>query len=352
MKVALFYDWLNQWGGAEHVLLNILAIYPDATLFTLIHNPTKTSWLPPQVKIITSSLNSLPFSQSNPIFYTPFYDIILEQFDFSQFDLVISTTSVLGHCLLTPPSTLFITYFHNHNRHLYSKTYLKFFQSIDKIYAHRPDHFLCNSLTVQQRLYDTYQRRASVINPGVDTDFFTPISSSPQNYFLIVGRLVAHKKFDLAIHACGQLGLNLKIVGTGRDLNYLKLVSRQYHSVEFLEQVSNSQLKNLYQHSLALICPQVEDFGIAPLESLACGRPVIAYNAGGITETVTNLTTGLFFDTQSVDSLKNSLIQFPSISFSSRNCRLSALKFSQISFMLNFKKQVDSLWKKHLTTIS
>lgn len=351
MKVALFYDWLNQWGGAERVLVDLLSLFPDAVLFTLVHDPTKTPWLPSSVKVVTSSLNLLPFSRTNPIFYTPFYDILLEQFNFSQFDIVISTTSVLGHSLLTPPSTLFITYFHNINRHLYSRNYLKFYQLIDKIYASRPDFLMCNSLTVQKRLHQTYHRPATIINPGIDTDFFTPTVDNPEKYFLVVSRLVSHKKIDLAIHACGQLNYPLKIVGAGRDLSYLKLISRQYKNIDFLGIVSNSQLKNLYQHTQALICPQVEDFGLTPLESLACGRPVIAYNAGGITETITNLITGLFFDQQSVDSLKKSLINFFSISLSPQNCRQQALKFSRTTFMLNFKNQVDTLWRNHQTTI-
>lgn len=350
MKIALFYDWLNQSGGAERVLVDLLSIFPNAVLYTLIYNPAKTPWLSPSIKVITSSLNSLPFSKLNPIFYTPFYDIVLEQFDFSQFDIVISTTSVLGHCLLTPPSTLFITYFHNINRHLYSKKYLKFYQSIDKIYSHRPDFLLCNSQTVQKRIYNIFHRHATIINPGIDTVFFTPSVSKPKNYFLVVSRLVAHKKIDLAIHACGQLGYPLKIVGSGRDLSYLKLISKQYKNIDFLGTVSNSQLKSLYQYSQALICPQVEDFGLSPLESLACGRPIIAYNSGGITETIT-LNTGIFFDFQTVESLKNAIIKFLNSKFFPNNCRQQSLKFSKTLFMLNFKNQVDTLWRKHQTTI-
>ena len=118
-RVALFYDWLNQWGGAEKVLLDLIELYPDAPIFTLVYDPKKTSWLPKNKKIISSFINRLPFSNSNPIFYTPFYSIVLEQFDFSQYDIVISTTSTIGHCLVTPPHTLYVCYFHNINRYIY-----------------------------------------------------------------------------------------------------------------------------------------------------------------------------------------------------------------------------------------
>ena len=111
-KIAIFYDWLNQWGGAEKVLLDILNVYPQAPVFTLVYDPKKTDWLPKSTQVITSSINKLPLSQKNPICYTPFYSIALEQFDFSQYDIVVSTTSTIGHCLLTSPKTLFICYFH------------------------------------------------------------------------------------------------------------------------------------------------------------------------------------------------------------------------------------------------
>ena len=122
-KVALFYDWLNQWGGAEKVLLDLIKLYPKAPIYTLVHDPKKTNWLPKKTKVITSFINKLPFSKNNPIFYTPFYSIALEQFDFSDFDIVISTTSTIGHCLLIPSKTLFVCYFHNVNRHIYQKKY-------------------------------------------------------------------------------------------------------------------------------------------------------------------------------------------------------------------------------------
>jgi glycosyltransferase involved in cell wall biosynthesis len=348
-KVALFYDWLNQWGGAEKVLLNLIKIYPDAPIFTLVYDPKKTSWLPKNTKIIPSFINNLPNSKSNPIYYTPLYPLALEQFDFSQFDILISTTSTIGYSCLTLPKTLHVCFFHNINRHLYSKSYLKFYQSIDKIYINRPDYYLCNSLTVQKRLHKTYGLYSKIINPGIDTDFFVPSKNPSQNYFLVVSRLVPHKKINLAIKACGQLGLNLKIVGSGRQMPDLKKLASNYSTISFLGAVDNIKLRQLYQHCLALICPQEEDWGLTALEAQACGKPVIAYGLGGYTETVINNTTGLFFMEQTEKSLVNALNKFSALKINRVDCVNQARRFSDKNFMLNFKRTIQNLWQQTIT---
>jgi glycosyltransferase involved in cell wall biosynthesis len=351
-KIAIFYDWLNQWGGAERVLLDILKIYPHADLFTLVHDPSKSTWLPKNIKITTSFINHLPFSKNNPIFYTPFYDIALEQFDFSNYDIVISTTSVLGHCLLTPPHTLFLTYFHNINRHLYSYPILRPYQKIDQLYGHRPDAILCNSQTVKARLKNAYHRTPTVINPGIDTNFFKPTKHPQNNYFLVVGRQVAHKKTDLVVNAFKSLPYQLIIAGDGRQHDYLVNLASESNNIKLLGQVSESKLLSLYQHCQALICPQLEDFGLAAIEAQSCGKPVIAYNRGGNTETIINGKTGILFDEQNIESLKASIDTFTKAKFDSSSIRQHALKFSHSSFMLNFKQSVDHLWQQHLTTMS
>ncbi len=362
LKVAIFYDWLNQWGGAERVLLDILKIFPNAPVFTITHDPSKTGWLPSGTKVITSCLQRLPFSQKNPIFYTPFYSMALEKFDFSQFDIVISTTSAMGHCLLTPSQTLFICYYHNTNRYLYQtpKKYLLLspllnrYQKTDYFYSRRPDYLLCNSKTVQSRISKHYQRPSQIVYPGVDTDFFVPTKTDmTSDYFLVVSRLVAHKKVDLAIKACHQLHQKLIIVGTGRDKNkLLNLVNKiKATNIIFLGKVSDKRLKTLYQNCQAIICPQIEDYGLTPVEAQACGRPVIAYQKGGLTETVVSHKTGLFFKHQTVKSLCLALKKFDSKSFSQVDCVTNALKFSTKNFVLNFKHTIEKLWQQHHNTL-
>ena len=363
LKIAIFYDWLNQWGGAEKVLLDILKIFPQATVFTLVHHPQKTDWLPKNIKVIASPINQLPFSKNNSLLYTPFYAFALEQFNFSNFDIVISTTSTVGHCLQTSPQTLFVCYFHNINRYLYNtpkqfcwlSPLLKKYQKTDSIYGQRPDYLLCNSATVQNRIKQVYGRSSEIVFPGIDTDFFHPSNENkPQeNYFLIVSRLVKHKRIDLAIKACHHLNKKLIIVGEGRDKKELVNLKNQNpkSKIVFFGHVSDKKLLFLYQNCQALICPQEEDYGLAPLEAQACGKPVIAYQKGGITETIINGQTGIFFPYQTEESLSQAIIEFNSKNFSSDKCVANAHQFSRQNFMLNFKQTIDRLWQQHQTIL-
>ena len=363
LKIAIFYDWLNQWGGAEKVLLDILSIFPKADLYTLIYDPKKTNWLPKNIKIYSSVINNFSISKKNNILHTPFYSLCLEQFDFSQYDIVISTTQVTGHCLLTPPNTLFVCYMHNINRYVYQTPkqfkfltpLLKHYQKTDFIYGQRPDQLLCNSKTVQNRIKNSYHRPAKIIYPGIDISFFVPNKNQYVNpYFLIVSRLVRHKKIDLAIQACQDLDQKLIIVGNGRDYNYfLKIKNKVPNSkIIFMRQVSQKKLLTLYQNCQALICPQIEDFGLSSLEAQACGKPVIAFNNGGLTETVIDQKTGIFFNYQTTQSLKKAIIKFNSTSFNPQQCVNNAARFSHQNFMLNFKKTIKKLWQQHQITIS
>lgn len=362
LRIAIFYDWLNQWGGAEKVLLDIINIFPQAQLFSLIYDQKKTSWLPTTAKVTTSFINQLPFHCKNPIFYTPFYSLALEKFDFSQFDIVISTTSTVGHCLITPPSILSICYFHNVNRYLYQtpaqfkllKPLLKKYQKTDFIYGQRPDYLLCNSKTVQERISHHYHRTAQVIYPGVDTSFFTPKKNeSSDPYFLVVSRLVRHKRIDLAIKACHQLDKKLIIVGEGRDKQkLLRLKNKNPKSkVIFLGKVSQKKLLVLYQNCQALICPQIEDFGLTPVEAQSCGKPVIALNKGGLTETIINGKTGILYPHQTTKSLVSAIKKFDPKKFSVDDCVNSSIRFSQSNFMLHFKQTINQLWQQHQITI-
>lgn len=359
-KVALFYDWLNQWGGAEKVLLSLIKLYPEAPIYTLVYDPTKTSWIPKNTKIITSFINRLPFSKNNPLYYTHLYDLALEQFDLSQYDIVISTTSTVGHCLLTSPKTLFICYYHNLNRYLYFtppqyyflKPLLNIYKKFDRIYSKRPDFSFCNSKTVQTRLQNQFQQNSQIIHPGVDTEYFHPGAKPNNKYFLIVSRLVIHKNIDLVIKTFKKLPYELAIVGTGRQFAALKNLAKNNPRIKFYGRVSNQQLLSLYQNCRALICPQLEDFGLTPIEAQACGKPVIALGVGGNTETIIDHKTGIFFNQPSIDSLISAVNQFEHITFNPQICRQNALKFSDTTFMLNLKQTVDHLWQQYQTTTS
>lgn len=346
-KVAIYYDWLNQWGGAERVLLDLLTIYPQATIFTLTHKPHSTPWLPKNKKIITSFINNC-HPKIFP-FLSPVFDIAVEQFDFSQFDIVISTTSTIGHCLLTKPSTLFVCYYHNVNRRLYPgpNRFLKLYQSIDKIYSYRPDYVFCNCQNVKNRIQKYFHRSAQIIYPGINLGLFKPSPHPQNNYFLTVGRLVAHKKTELAIKACIKLKKQLYIVGSGRLEQYLKNKYRSFSNIKFLGQINDSLLIQYYQNCQALICPQLEDFGLTPIEAQACGKPVIAFGHGGYLETIMPNKSGIFFYKPTVNSLQKAIKKFDTLKFNSRDCVASANRFSNETFMLNFKETIDKLWQQH-----
>jgi len=300
-KVAIFYDWINQWGGAEKVLLDILKIYPKADILTFYYRPQ--TWLPKNIKVITPPFN------------------------LSQYNLVISTTSYFGYII---PADIY--YFHNVNRYLYNTP----FKILDQYLLPKNKIYLCNSKNVQTRLKNHFNICASIVYPGIDINKFTPISKPKKNYYLCVSRLVPYKKIDMAIKACQNLKQKIIIIGTGRQEKYLKSIANKKY-VEFTGKITQDRLIKYYQNCIALICPQIEDFGLTALEAQACGRPVIARNQGGSLETVTP-KTGVFFGT----NLSKVIKIFDKDKYPSIACRKNALKFSTANFMLNFKKHVKS----------
>lgn len=213
---------------------------------------------------------------------------------------------------------------------------------------------MCNSKNVSQRILDHYHRPSKIVYPGVNINFFKPsIQKSTDKYFLVVSRLVRHKKIDLAIKACHKLNQKLIIVGQGRDKNDLIELRNKLNdkNIIFTGKVSAKKLLHLYQNCQALICPQIEDFGLTPLEAQACGKPVIALRKGGITETVIDKKTGLFFEKQTTKSLVHTLEKFNSKDFKKTDCLNQAKQFSTEKFMLNFKQEIDQLWQQHQITI-
>jgi len=357
LKIAIFYDWLNNWGGAERVLLNLLTLYPQAEIFTLVHDPSKTPWLPKNFKVHTSFLNNLPFAKNNPIFYTPLYNLAIEQFNFSAFDIVISTTTTVGHGLLTSPNSLFVCYFHNLNRYVYFTPgiykiltpLLAIYKKIDQVLIHRPDAYFCNSQTVAKRLQNIYLLDPIVINPGINLTSFTLPKTKPitNSYFLIVGRQVPHKRIDIAIECFKKKpSLKLIIAGSGRDHNRLENLARYSQNIKFINQPTDSELVRLYQNASALICPQFEDYGLTPIEAQACGTPVIAYGRGGNRETTIPNKTAIYFYHQTANSLSLAINKFQNKHFDSHICQQNSLRFTDSAFMLNFSDHLQKLWTK------
>ncbi len=352
MKIALAYDWINQFGGAERVVKTIAGLWPGVSLFTSVYDSQKAGWAK-GFSVQSSFLNRFPWASEQYRFYFLAMPLAFESFDFSSFDLVISVTSGPAKAILTRPNTFHLCYCLAPTRHLYSQDYLKvklpfenFLRESDFIFSQRPDDYLVISKNIQQKVKKIYKREAEVIYPGVDIEKFKPNPrSGKEKYFLIVSRLVGHKRVDLAIKAFNQLGWSLKIIGTGRQEKLLRNLARQ--NIKFLGQVNDEVLISHYQNCQALICPQDEDFGLVQVEAQACGKPVIAFRAGGSLETIVDHKTGEFFDQQTPESLIRRLKAFRAGDYSPKDCRQNAEKFSMLQFKTKFKEVVARKWQSY-----
>lgn len=338
-KVALVYDRVNKWGGAERVLLALHTLFPDAPLYTSVYSPLTAPW----AKVFPKVIPGVSFLSNHHEFMPWLMPILFEQFDFSNFDLVISVTSESAKGIITKPSTKHICYCLTPTRYLYGQStiYLtnplykivaKYLRFWDQIAASRPDDFLAISQTVQQRIARYYSRSSRIVYPPVDTDYFVPSSDPPDDYFLVVSRLVAHKDIDRLINRFNSLPRRLVIVGTGTQAKYLKSLANS--NIRFTGVVSDAVLRTYYQKCQALLFMHEEDFGLVPLEAMACGRPVIALNTGGASETVVPGVSGLLLD--SIDQLAQTLSSFNPALYSKMVVRAQALKFSHAQFTTSF----------------
>ncbi|TSC54415.1 MAG: group 1 glycosyl transferase [Microgenomates group bacterium LiPW_31] len=358
MRVALVYDRVNKIGGAERVLEALHEIFPNAPLYTAVYNPKTAPWAE-KFNVIPSFLNKFPFAKRSHEVYPWLTPLAFESFNFDEYDIVISVTSEAAKGTITKPKTLHICYCLTPTRYLWSgyedyfknevfrfftKPVVSYLRRWDKVAAQRPDVYIAISENVKKRIKKYYGRDSEVIYPPVDIDKF-PISNFQfpiGEYFLIVSRLVPYKKVDIAIQAFNKLGLPLKIIGVGREMGRLKRMAKK--NIEFLGQLTDSQLLSYYQRCQAVIFPQEEDFGLVPLEAQACGKPVIAYRGGGALETVIESKTGEFFEKQTSESLGVAVKNFKPEKYNPEDCRKQAEKFD----IKIFKKK----WKTYLENIS
>jgi glycosyltransferase involved in cell wall biosynthesis len=343
MRIALVHDYLNQYGGAERVLEVLCSMFPDAPIYTTLYDEHATRGVFRDRDIRTSFLQRMPLVKRYHHAFPFLMPIAVEQFDFSSFDIVFSVSHSFAKGIITKPATRHISYCLTPPRYLWddSHRYVQEFQypTIIKMLAPpllsylrvwdreasvRPDALIAISDFVRQRIAKYYHRDANVLYPPVDVSKFH-IADTPHEYYLMVGRLVTYKKFDIAIQAFNKLGKQLKIVGTGVDEKRLRRMAAL--NIEFLGAVDDQRLADLYTHAQAIIFPQEEDFGIVPLEAMASGRPVIAYRGGGAVETVVENETGIFFDEQTPESLIAALSRFDPTLFHPAVCRARAGTF-------------------------
>jgi len=359
MKVALVYDRLNKWGGAERVLLALHELFPSAPLYTSVYDRKKTPWAS-VFDVRVSFLQKFPFAVHHE-FYAPLMALAFEGFNFDGFDLVISVTSEAAKGILTKPGTTHVCYCLTPTRYLWSGyeeyfknpvlrfvskpvvSYLKFW---DKIGSSRPDAFIAISEEVKSRIKKYYGKDSTVVYPPVKITDQKLKDQSPairDNYFLIVSRLVTYKRVDIAVKTFNKLKLPLKIVGVGHEMGKLKNMAGP--TIEFLGNLTDEELVSYYSGCRALIFPGLEDFGLTILEAQNFGKPVIAFRAGGALETILEGKTGLFFDEPTVESLKRALERFNKLKIDPEDCKTQARKFSFEQFKKNFMEKIEEIRK-------
>jgi glycosyltransferase involved in cell wall biosynthesis len=358
MKVAIVHDYLSQFGGAERVVSEMARIFRDAPIYTSIFHPEMTWPEFNHYRVFTSWLQNVPGSKRYFKLLLPLYPIVFEQMYFENYDVVISSASSFAKGINVSPDVIHICYCHAPTRFLWSfddylnrqgigtwsrnflRPVIDALQHWDLRAARKPDYFLANSSVVKQRIARIYGRDAQVIHPPVNVHRFE-VAHKSENFYLIVSRLLSYKRIDIAIEAFNRLGLPLVIVGDGPDRGYLERLAKS--NVTFTGYLNDTKVLDYFYRCRAFVFPGEEDFGIAPLEANACGKPVIAYRAGGTLDTVINGESGLFFDEQNAESLVNAVQDSQKVAWDPDGIRIHAESFCPENFqqkMVNFVGEV------------
>lgn len=358
-RLAIVHDALVVPAGSERVALEISNVFPEAPIYTSVYLPENTF---PEFK--NKDIHTLPFSnmikserQFKSLF--PLWYLGFSFLDLSQYDIIISSANYLAKYINPPEKATHICYLHNPIRFLWKtnvytnqsvpfgqaslmliRILLPILQKLDIKKTIKIKNIVTNSKNIATQIKNVYHVAADVIYPPVDINSFT-ISDNIEEYYLYAGRLISHKRVDIAINACNRLNKKLLIAGDGLERANLEKIAG--NSIQFLGRVTDVQLKELYSNCRALIFPSDEDFGLVPVEAQASGRPVIAYKAGGALETIIEGTTGVFFNEQTVESLINGIHQFEGMKFSSEAIRQNALRFDTYQFMNQIQLYVQKI---------
>jgi glycosyltransferase involved in cell wall biosynthesis len=363
MRLALVHDYLNQYGGAERVLENLHAMYPTAPIHTSMY---AANAMPPQYRamdIRTSFMQRLPgvFRHHQP--YLLCYPLAFEGFNLGDYDVVLSNSSAWCKGVLTPPEALHVCYCLTPMRWAWSyRDYvdrerlggplrrmlplvMHYLRLWDVASAQRVDRFVAISRAVAARVRKYYGRDAAVIYPPVDVDQIRPRSEPPDDFFLIVSRLVPYKRVDLAVAAFNQLGWPLWIVGDGRDRAALERGARS--NVRFLGRLPDAEVRELMARCRAFLFPGLEDFGIAPVEAQAAGRPVVAFGGGGALDTVRDGETGVLFAQQTPEGLADAVRRCADLTMDPLAIRAHAERFGADRFRQELGEFVERAWTEH-----
>lgn len=372
MKIAIVQDEIVRKGGAEQVVLSFHNAFPNAPIYTLNYNPV-TSY--PEFKLCnikTSWFGRFIKTEKNlKRFFFPFGILAMKQLHIKGFDVILQSTTHCAKYIKTDPGTIVITYCHTPFRLVWNpesydevsnggslKRKLYYYiisklKSIDKISALRTDYFITNSKTVVPRIIEAYNPPldVKVINPSVKCDNFF-VSKNIGDYYLVVSRFEYYKKVDLVIEAFKSMP-DKKLIVVGKGSREKELKEMAGDNVTFLSGLSANELAELYANCKAFIFPQLEDYGITPLEANASGRPVIAYGKGGVLETMIPLkddaskATAVFFPKQTVEALKHAVEVFELSDFDTHFIRKHAESFDDSCFIKQIRDFVDEKYRTH-----
>lgn len=362
MKVAIVHDWLVNYGGAELFVEYLLELYPDAEIFTLVYYKKRLGNHFHNCKIHTSSIQKLPMASKLYTKLLKFMPSAFESFDFSGYDLVISSSSSCAKGVITPPYVPHVAFIHSPMRYawdlffdykkrsgkitgFFMNRWIPSLRLWDYVSSQRIDTIIANSKFIARRIKKFWNRDAQVIYLPVDVSRFNPNDGEREDFYVAFSRLVPYKRIDLAVTACRSLGKKLIVIGGGSEMDNLKKLAAGDKNITFLGRVSDDILQNHLQRCKALLFCAEEDFGFVPLEAQACGSPVIAFGRGGALETVVNGKTGIFFDRQETESLSKAILDFEKMDaegkFQKKNIVDHARSFTKERFQKEFKEAVQ-----------
>ncbi len=363
MKIALVHEWLVFYAGGERVFESFTNIWKEADIYALVDflNDEQRKTILKGNHANTTFIQKLPFAEKKFRSYLPLFPLAIESLNFSKYDAIISSSHAVTKGIRKKPHQLHISYCHSPMRYIWdeAETYfeaaklnsglkkiianaaLNYLRKWDLKTAQRPDFLIANSKYIAEKLKRIYNRESTVIYPPVDVDKFE-CAENKDDYYFVASRLVPYKRIDLIVEAFAQMpDKRLVIAGTGPELNRLK--SKFLVNVEFIGYQDEKSLKELMQKAKAFVFTAEEDFGIVVVEAMACGTPVIALNKGGTAETVIDGKTGILFDNQTVEDIKNAVRKFESIqdTFNHKEISEYTQKFSRKIFEEKIKQYVD-----------
>jgi glycosyltransferase involved in cell wall biosynthesis len=365
VKVAIVHDYLNQMGGAERCVLQFLELFPGAPVYTSLYEPDRVDPRFRSADVRTSFMQKLPFVRNHFRMYLPLYPLAFESFDLRGYDLVLSCTTAWTKGILTDPETCHVCYVNTPMRFGWRQfdfletgdvpsfarplfwPFVHWLRVWDVACQSRVDAYIANSANVARRIAKFYRRDSDVVHPPVSTARFE-VANGPGEGYLVVSRLRSYKRVDLVIEAANRRRAPLTIVGDGADRPRLERLAGP--TVRFAGRVSDAELARLMRACRALVVAAEEDFGITPLEANACGRPVIAYGAGGVLETVEPAgpaPTGVFFFERTADALARAMDTLEAGAFDPGAMRRHAETFDDARFREKMTRVIERAMGDH-----